>query len=137
MERVLARQHFSWGVMLHANMVGQLYRCRVVDSGEFSFGLILVAWFWRGCLCCARECCWVNLVCKSRDCGGGQRFWFSMGVGMVATISRLRLHRCGFRCHRLYYGTHTSRWNSGMILRWCYLQERCLITEVWCDIVIL
>jgi hypothetical protein len=31
--------------MLEAKMVGQLDRCRDADSGEFSFGSILVAWF--------------------------------------------------------------------------------------------
>jgi hypothetical protein len=31
--------------MLHAKMVGQLNRCWAVDSGEFSFGSIFVAWF--------------------------------------------------------------------------------------------
>jgi hypothetical protein len=45
MERALAGEHFSWGLMLHAKMVGQLDRCRAADSGEFSFGLVLVAWF--------------------------------------------------------------------------------------------
>jgi hypothetical protein len=45
MERALAREHFAWGLMMHANMVGKLDRCRVVDSGEFAFGSVLVAWF--------------------------------------------------------------------------------------------
>jgi hypothetical protein len=45
MERALAGEHFSWGLMLHAKMVGQLDRCHAADSGEFSFGSILVAWF--------------------------------------------------------------------------------------------
>jgi hypothetical protein len=31
--------------MLHAKMVGQLTKCRVDESGDFSFGSILVAWF--------------------------------------------------------------------------------------------
>jgi hypothetical protein len=45
MQRALGGEHFSWGLMLHANMVGHLNRCRVVDSRDFSFGSILVAWF--------------------------------------------------------------------------------------------
>ena len=45
MGRELAGEHFSWGLMLHAKMVGKLDRCRAVDSGEFAFGSILVAWF--------------------------------------------------------------------------------------------
>ena len=45
MERALAGEHFSCGLMLHAKMVGHLDRCRAADSGEFSFGSILVAWF--------------------------------------------------------------------------------------------
>jgi hypothetical protein len=45
MERALAGEHFSWGLMLHAKMVGKLDRCRAADLGEFSFGSILVAWF--------------------------------------------------------------------------------------------
>jgi hypothetical protein len=45
MGRVLAGEHFAWGLMLHAKMVGKLDRCWVADSGEFAFGSILVAWF--------------------------------------------------------------------------------------------
>jgi hypothetical protein len=45
MGRALVGYHFSWGLMLHAKMVGHLDRCRVVDSGKFAFGSILVAWF--------------------------------------------------------------------------------------------
>jgi hypothetical protein len=45
MGRALAGEHFSWGLMLHANMVGKLDMCQVVDSGDFVFGSILVAWF--------------------------------------------------------------------------------------------
>jgi hypothetical protein len=45
MERMLAGEHFFWGLMLHARMVGQLDHCRSMDTREFSFGSILVAWF--------------------------------------------------------------------------------------------
>jgi hypothetical protein len=45
MGRALVGEHFAWGLMLHAKMVGQLDRCRVADSGDFAFGSILVAWF--------------------------------------------------------------------------------------------
>ena len=45
MGRALVGENFSWGLMLHANMVGQLHRCQVADSGEFAFGSMLVAWF--------------------------------------------------------------------------------------------
>jgi hypothetical protein len=45
MGRALAGEHFSWGLMLHAKMVGQLDKCRAMDSGDFAFGSILVAWF--------------------------------------------------------------------------------------------
>jgi hypothetical protein len=45
MERVLASEHFAWGLTLHARMVGQLDHCRSTDIGEFAFGSILVAWF--------------------------------------------------------------------------------------------
>jgi hypothetical protein len=45
MQQALGSEHFAWGLMLHAKMVGQLTRCRVADSREFSFGSILVAWF--------------------------------------------------------------------------------------------
>jgi hypothetical protein len=31
--------------MLHTKMTGNLNRCQATDSGDFSFGLILVAWF--------------------------------------------------------------------------------------------
>jgi hypothetical protein len=45
MERVLAGEHFTWGLTLHARMVGQLDHCRSMDTGEFSFRSILVTWF--------------------------------------------------------------------------------------------
>jgi hypothetical protein len=45
MERVLADEHFTWGLTLHSRMVGQLDHCRSTDTGEFSLGSILVAWF--------------------------------------------------------------------------------------------
>jgi hypothetical protein len=45
MVRALVADHFSWGLMLHAKMVGHLDRCRVADSRDFAFGSILVAWF--------------------------------------------------------------------------------------------
>jgi hypothetical protein len=45
MGRALAEEHFSWGLMLYAKMVGQLDRCRTTDSGDFAFRSILVAWF--------------------------------------------------------------------------------------------
>jgi hypothetical protein len=45
MERVLASEHFTWGLTLHARMVGQLDHCRSIDTGEFSFESILVAKF--------------------------------------------------------------------------------------------
>jgi hypothetical protein len=45
MGRVLAGEHFAWGLTLHARMVGQLDRCRSTDTGDFAFGSILVAWF--------------------------------------------------------------------------------------------
>jgi hypothetical protein len=41
----LADEYFSWGLMLHAKMVGQLDRCRSTDSGDFAVGSIMVAWF--------------------------------------------------------------------------------------------
>jgi hypothetical protein len=43
MERVLASDHFAWGLTLHARMVGQLDHFRSTDTGDFSFGSILVA----------------------------------------------------------------------------------------------
>jgi hypothetical protein len=45
MQRALGGEHFSWGLMLHAKMVGQLTRCRAENSGDFSFGSILVLGF--------------------------------------------------------------------------------------------
>jgi hypothetical protein len=45
MQRVLDGDFFTWGLMLHAKMMGQIHRCRTTDSGDFSFGSILVAWF--------------------------------------------------------------------------------------------
>jgi hypothetical protein len=43
MERVLASEHFAWGLNLHARMVGQLDHCWSMDTRDFSFGSILVA----------------------------------------------------------------------------------------------
>jgi hypothetical protein len=45
MQRALGGEFFSWGLMLHTKMMGQLNRCWVVDSSEFTFGSSLVAWF--------------------------------------------------------------------------------------------
>jgi hypothetical protein len=45
LERVVAREWFTWGLMLHARMVVQLDRCRSLGAGEFAFGSILVVWF--------------------------------------------------------------------------------------------
>jgi hypothetical protein len=45
MKRVLDGDFFSWGLMLHAKMMGKIHRCRTTDSSDFSFGSILVAWF--------------------------------------------------------------------------------------------
>jgi hypothetical protein len=67
MGRALARENFSWGLMLHAKMVGKLDRCRVADSGDFLLGPSWLPIFWRGCRCCALECYWAHLVHESRD----------------------------------------------------------------------
>jgi hypothetical protein len=45
MQRVLDGDFFSWGLMFHAKMMGQIDQCRTTDSGNFSFGSILVVWF--------------------------------------------------------------------------------------------
>ena len=45
MQRALGGEHFPWGLMLHAKMVGQLTSSRVANLGDFSFGSILVVWF--------------------------------------------------------------------------------------------
>jgi hypothetical protein len=45
MQRALSGEHFAWGLMLHANMVGKLKSCRFADSRDITFGSILVAWF--------------------------------------------------------------------------------------------
>jgi hypothetical protein len=42
---VVGRERFAWGLTLHAWMIMQLDHCRSTDTGEFSFGSILVAWF--------------------------------------------------------------------------------------------
>jgi hypothetical protein len=44
-EQVLDGDLFAWGVLMHTKMMGQLNRCRRADSGDFTFGSILVAWF--------------------------------------------------------------------------------------------
>jgi hypothetical protein len=44
-EWVLDGDLFSWGLMLHTRMMGQVNRCQRSDSGDFAFGSILVAWF--------------------------------------------------------------------------------------------
>jgi hypothetical protein len=45
MQRVLDGDFFSWGLMLHAKMMGHIHRCWTTDSSDFVFGSILVAWF--------------------------------------------------------------------------------------------
>jgi len=44
-ERVLDGDIFSWGLMLHSRMMEKIHRSWTIDSGEFAFGSILVAWF--------------------------------------------------------------------------------------------
>jgi hypothetical protein len=44
-EEVLDGDLFSWGVLMHTQMMTQLNRCRLVNFGEFAFGSMLVAWF--------------------------------------------------------------------------------------------
>ena len=57
---VVGREWFAWGLTLHAQMIAQLDHYRSTGRGEFSFGSILVAFFWRGCQCCARGCYWMH-----------------------------------------------------------------------------
>jgi hypothetical protein len=45
MERVLGGEHFAWGLTLRARMLGQLDHYRPMDTREFAFRSILVAWF--------------------------------------------------------------------------------------------
>ena len=44
-EEVLDGDLFTQGVLKQTRMVFQLNRCRHVDSSEFAFGPVLVAWF--------------------------------------------------------------------------------------------
>jgi hypothetical protein len=53
--------------MLHAKMVGQLDRCCIADSGDFSFGSILVAWFLERESMFHPRVFWVHVVCESHD----------------------------------------------------------------------
>jgi hypothetical protein len=43
MQRELGGENFSWGLMLHTKMIGNLNWCQAADSRNFSFRLILVA----------------------------------------------------------------------------------------------
>jgi hypothetical protein len=45
MQRVLDGEFFTWGLKLHARMIGQIHQCWTTDSDDFAFGSILVAWF--------------------------------------------------------------------------------------------
>jgi hypothetical protein len=42
---VVGHERFAWGLTLHAQMIAQLDHCRSIGTGEFVFGLILVAVF--------------------------------------------------------------------------------------------
>jgi hypothetical protein len=44
-EEVLDGDLFAWGVLMQTQMVSQLNWCQCVDSGDFTFGSVLVAWF--------------------------------------------------------------------------------------------
>jgi hypothetical protein len=44
-EWVLDGDHFAWGVLMDTKMMGQVNRCRRVDSSDFTFESIMVAWF--------------------------------------------------------------------------------------------
>jgi hypothetical protein len=47
MQKALSGENFVWGVMLHTKIIGKLNQCRATDSGEFSFGSILVSWVFK------------------------------------------------------------------------------------------
>jgi hypothetical protein len=130
MERALAGEHFSWGLMLHAKMVGQLDRCRVADSGEFSFGSILVAWFLeRVSMLCPRVLLgapgvreprlrwWATILVRHGGGEGGHYF--------MAEAAQVWHQMPQIILQYLYCGV-----DFGMIQRWCYPQERCSTTEV-------
>jgi hypothetical protein len=67
MERVVVgRERFAWGLMLHAQMIAQLDRCRSTGRGSL---LLAPSWWpfsWRGCRRYGRGWCWRYQRCESR-----------------------------------------------------------------------
>jgi hypothetical protein len=131
MQRALGGEHFSWGLMLHAKMVGQLNRCRAADSGEFSFGSILVAWFLeRVPMLCPRVLLdapgYARAVTEVVGDDSGSPWWWGgwplfHGRGCTGVVSDATDHTSDI-C--------ILGWTFGMIQIWCYPLERCSTTEV-------
>jgi hypothetical protein len=125
MERALVGKHFSWGLMLHAKMVGQLDRCRMADTWEFAFGSILVAWFLERV-----PMLHPRVLLGAPGVREPQLKWWSRIMihhsggegGHYFTTEAAQVWR---QCRRSYCSIRTMGWTSGMIQRWCYLQERC------------
>jgi hypothetical protein len=136
MQRVLGGEIFSWGLMLHAKMMGQINRCQVTDSGEFSFGSILVAWFLeRVPMLHPRVLLSVADAREPRLMQVGIDFGMAWRWGGWPLFYRPIWHVCGTICHRLYCSSHMVGWTSGMTQIWFYLLERIGTIEVcWCTL---
>jgi hypothetical protein len=71
--------------MLHTKMIGQLNQVSAADSGEFSFGSILVAWFLeRVPMLCPRVLLDALGCARAAIEAVGDDLGFVMGVGRVA-----------------------------------------------------
>jgi hypothetical protein len=110
MQRVLDGYFFSWGLMLHDKMMGKIHWCRTTDSGDFSFGSILVAWFLeRVLVLCPRVLMsatgpqepplmlWESILVHHRGGEGGH-----IGTCVAPYVCRL------------YYSSHMVIWTSSM-----------------------
>jgi hypothetical protein len=104
MERVVVgREKFSWGLTLHTRMIAQLDRCQSTGTGEFAFGLILVAYFLeRVLMLClrvlleapgAREPClrWWSLVLVHHDGGEGGHYFTTQAAQIWRQMPQVML----------------------------------------------
>jgi hypothetical protein len=81
MQRVLDGDFSSWGLMLHANMMGQIHRFRTTIFSDFFFGSIFVAWFLETVPMLCSRVLLSAIVLQELRCNG-LKFWYGMEGGV-------------------------------------------------------
>jgi hypothetical protein len=92
---------FTWGVLMQTWMVSQLNRCRRADSGDFSFGSVLVALvLGEGASIAPSDSIGSSVMERASIDASGCMFWLDMEEGRVAITLRPQFLKCGGRCRR-------------------------------------